>query len=121
MQAKSIFRISLFMAVVTGSLFLYSCKREFDEPPTFIDPNITPTMTIAQLKAMHITGQVETLTSGIIEGIVNADDKSGNYYKQISIQDASGGITIRMDGLNLHANYPVGRKVYVNLAGLFCL
>ena len=107
------------MAVVTGSLLLSSCKREFDEPPTFIDPNITPTMTIAQLKAMHITGQVETLTSGIIEGIVNADDKSGNYYKQISIQDASGGITIRMDGLNLHANYPVGRKVYVNLAGLF--
>ncbi|HEX5651770.1 MAG TPA: DUF5689 domain-containing protein [Chitinophagaceae bacterium] len=119
MQTTSITRFIFFLAVLTGSLVLSSCKREFDEPPQFIDPNLSPTMTIAQLKALHVSGQVETLPDGIIEGIVNADDKSGNYYKQISIQDASGGITIRMDGLNLHANYPVGRKVYVKLGGLY--
>ena len=54
-----------------------------------------------------------------ISGIVNADDRSGNYYKQISIQDTSGGITIRMDGNNLYTDYPVGRRVYVKLKGLF--
>ncbi|HEY6506014.1 MAG TPA: DUF5689 domain-containing protein [Chitinophagaceae bacterium] len=119
MQTRSNLRLSMLMMLLTGTLFISSCEREFDEPPLYIDPNLTPTMTIAQLKAMHVGGQVETLPDGIIEGVVNADDKSGNFYKQISIQDASGGITIRMDGLNLYANYPVGRKVYVKLNGLY--
>ncbi|UEG48578.1 DUF5689 domain-containing protein [Ferruginibacter lapsinanis] len=97
-----------------------SCKKKFDEPPVFQEPLITVTKTIAQIKALHVSNQIEAFTDDdVISGIVNADDKSGNYYKQISIQDETGGITIRLDGTNLYANYPIGRKIYIKLKGLF--
>jgi len=35
------------------------------------------------------------------------------------VQDSTGGITIRMDGIQLNANFPVGRKLAVNLKGLW--
>jgi hypothetical protein len=31
----------------------------------------------------------------IISGIVNADDKDGNFYKVITLQDSTGGIQIK--------------------------
>ncbi|MEP6555064.1 MAG: DUF5689 domain-containing protein, partial [Ferruginibacter sp.] len=121
MQPKKMsFWLGCFVAILTSVLFISSCSKKFDEPPIFQAPNITANKTIAALKAAHVNGQVESLTDDlIIEGIVNADDRSGNYYKQISIQDATGGITIRLDGTNLYSTYPVGRKIYIKLKGLF--
>lgn len=120
MRTKSLFFLGNVMAILATCIILSSCDREFDAPPDYVDPNLTPTMTIAELKAAHVAGQVESLTEDdIIAGIVVADDKSGNFYKQICIQDATGGITIRMDGLNLYADYPVGRRIYIKLKGLF--
>ncbi|MCP9750863.1 DUF5689 domain-containing protein [Ferruginibacter sp. HRS2-29] len=108
------------IAIMISALTFTSCEKDFDNPPLYEEPNIVPNKTIAALKAMHISGQVETITDDIIiAGVVNADDKSGNYYKQISIQDSTGGITIRLDGNNLYTSYPVGRKVYIKLKGLY--
>lgn len=120
MQSKKMFFWMSCIVVIASTLFISSCSKKFDEPPLFQEPNITANKTIAALKAMHVTGQVEAITDDfVIAGIVNADDKSGNYYKQISIQDSTGGITIRLDGTNLYSTYPVGRKVYIKLKGLF--
>ena len=108
------------MALVSSALIFTGCKKEFDEPPAYMEPDITANTTIAQLKAMHTLGQVEAITQDIIiMGIVNADDRSGNYYKQISIQDSTGGITVRLDGTNLYTNYPVGRKIWIKMNGLY--
>jgi hypothetical protein len=119
MRTKSLFLLGNVMAILATCVILSSCDREFDAPGDYVDPNLTPTKTIAALKAAHVAGQVETLGDDIIAGIVVADDKSGNFYKQICIQDASGGITVRLDGLNLYANYPVGRKIYIKTKGLY--
>ncbi|MES2429476.1 MAG: DUF5689 domain-containing protein [Bacteroidota bacterium] len=109
---------ALITLLVIGAIS--SCKKDFDEPPSFQEPLITVTKTIAQIKALHVSGQIEAFTEDdVISGVVNADDQSGNYYKQISIQDETGGITIRLDATNLYANYPVGRKIYIKLKGLF--
>jgi hypothetical protein len=54
-----------------------------------------------------------------IYGIVTADDRSGNFYKQIVIQDSTGGIVVVIDKTYLYNDYPIGRKVYVNLKGLY--
>jgi Family of unknown function (DUF5689) len=117
---KSIFFTSALMVVAAISVFTLSCNKKFDEPPGYIPPNVTATMTIAELKAMHSSGNVETLTNpDIIEGVVVANDSSGNFYKEIVIQDATGGMTILIDDYNLYTSFPVGRKVYVNLNGLF--
>jgi hypothetical protein len=51
--------------------------------------------------------------------VVSGDDRSGNFYEQIAIQDATGGVLLRLGTYNLFNNYPVGRKVYVKLKGLY--
>lgn len=97
-----------------------SCKKSFDEPPAYVDPNIVANTSIATLKAMHTLGGYEALTTDmIISGVVIADDKSGNLYKEIYIQDATGGLAIEMDGTNLYTQYPVGRKIYIKVKGLY--
>lgn len=109
-----------FMLVLFFGLISQSCvKTEFDEPEfDFTDPDLTVTTTIAALKATHTIGTIEALTDGIISGIVVANDKSGNYYQTLVIADETGGIEIRIDKRSLFNVFPVGRKVFVKLAGL---
>lgn len=112
----------LLSALVLLTLFgtLASCDKNFDEPPGPGDPNITPNMTIAQFKALHTTpGNLTAITQDIIiSGVVVANDKSGNFYKQLFIQDTTGAIQLSLDATNLYTSYPVGRRIYVRANGL---
>ena len=97
-----------------------SCNKKFDVPPVYIPPDITANTTIAALKAMHTFGNPDSIkTDMIIAGVVIANDSSGNFYKQIIIQDATGGIAVSIDDYNLYTSFPIGRKVYVKLSGLY--
>ncbi|HYK45921.1 MAG TPA: DUF5689 domain-containing protein, partial [Parafilimonas sp.] len=101
------------------SIACFACNKKFDSPPPYAPPNLTPTLTIAQLKAQHIFGSYEIIsTDDIIEGVVIANDSSGNFYKQVIIEDTSGGIAINIDDYNLYTSYPEGRRVFVKLKGL---
>ena len=121
---KSVFSIrlsSLFLLMAT-LLTINSCKKKFDEPPAPVDPDLTVTHTIAQLKAMHtVAGALDVInTDMIIAGTVIANDKSGNLYKNIYIQDATGALQLMLDANGLFNQFPVGRKVFVKVKGL-CL
>ena len=99
---------------------LISCNKKFDEPPSYMGPLIKANTSIRTLRAMHFTGDFEKIFDEmIIEGIVIANDSSGNFYKSIVIQDSSGGITIRLDGFGLYNFYPEGMKVFVKLKNLW--
>ena len=68
---------------------------------------------------MHTTGNIEIIsTDDIIEGTVIANDSSGNFYKQIIIEDSTAGIAINIDDYNLYTSYPEGRTVFIKLKGL---
>ncbi len=97
-----------------------SCNKTFDEPPLGADPNVTANLTIKDLKAMYnAIGVFEKINDDkIISGVVIADDRSGNFYKQIIIQDETGGIPVLLDGNNVYTSYPVGRKVFIKVKGL---
>jgi len=108
-----------FLLFVFCYLTLSSCNKKFDEPPVYVPPDLKPTLTIAQLKAMHVTGSYEIIsTDDIIEGVVIANDSSGNFYKQVIIEDSTAGISINIDDYNLYTAYPVGRNVFIKLNGL---
>lgn len=101
-------------------LVIAACNKTFDEPPVYEPAVITPDMTIAELKALHKTGSFEVLTEDkTIGGVVVADDRSGQFYKSIVIQDETGGISIKLDGFELYTEYPIGRLVYVKIKGLY--
>jgi hypothetical protein len=110
----------LFFALTAA--FLYACKKEFDAPPGPQDPDLMATHTIARLKSIHKTsGALDVIdTAAVISGVVIANDKSGNLYKQIYIQDATGAIQLMLDASGLYNSFPVGRKVFVKCKDL-CL
>jgi len=108
-------------------MVISSCvKQKFTNPPdtSQYDPNLAVTTTLRDLSAQASTmnsGQYRTLGDSTIYGIVIADDKTGNFYKQIVIQDSTGGITVTLDKTTLYGDYPIGRKVYIKLKGLILM
>lgn len=100
-----------------------SCvKTEFDQPPVGGDGKDIPTnISIKDLKKLHsnFTGGYRAITEDfVIGGTVVMDDRSGNYYKAIVIQDSTGGIELRFSNGFLYNRYPIGRKIYVRCKGL---
>jgi len=107
------------------SLFLGCVKDQNFSTPTVecVEPEITVTNTLQQVKDMYTFGGATVIdTDVIIEGYVVSSDKSGNIYKTLSIQDKpenpTSAIKISIDETNMYTKYDVGRKIYVKLKGL---
>lgn len=109
------------MLVIFAGMFS-ACKKSFDNPPGPADPAIVANISIKDLKALHTgSGAYTMITSDyVISGVVVADDKSGNLYKQLYIQDETGALQILLDATNLYGTYPVGRRIFIKCNGL-CL
>ena len=105
-----------------------SCMNDFDEPdfkePPFGNNEIgEANMTIAELKAKYAStisasGVKEVTEDIIIEGVVVADDATGNVYKQFIINDETGAIIIGVNDVGLYAMVPVGQRVRIDCKGL---
>ena len=99
-----------------------SCvKEKFSAPPvTNTDPDLTANATIAQLKALYTTNVPVQITQDyIISAIVVGDDHSGNLYKSLAIEDASGGITLSIVGSDLYTTMPIGRRLFIKCKNLY--
>jgi hypothetical protein len=111
-----------FAVLLLSGIFAACVKTEFDEPPVGGDGQDIPTnTTIADLKRLHtnFTGRFRAITEDIvIGGTVVMDDRSGNYYKALVIQDSTGGIEISFGNGFLYNRYPIGRKIYIRCKGL---
>lgn len=106
--------------ILLASLFVISCERKFTDPPPLGEPDVVANISIKDVKTRYTSGAPVAITDdAIIEGVVSCDDKSGNYYQQIAIQDSTGGVLLRLGSFNLFNYYPVGRKVHVKLKGLY--
>ncbi|WP_028891783.1 DUF5689 domain-containing protein [Tenacibaculum sp. 47A_GOM-205m] len=91
-------------------------------------PTIGPDKQYENLKSLNeiiaqYNGDVVEFNDDItISGYVISDDREGNFYKTLVIQDKpenpTVGVEIKIDDANLGARYNVGRKVYVKLKGL---
>jgi DNA/RNA endonuclease YhcR with UshA esterase domain len=113
---KLILLISVFMIGFMGCV-----KDDFDNPQQYGDPNLPVNFTIKQLKQLLINSgdQIYSIDQDlIIAGIITADDKSQNFYKEIVIQDSTAAIGIKIDQNSIYNDYPIGRKVYIKLKGL---
>jgi Family of unknown function (DUF5689) len=118
---KKVFQSALCLFFAINVFSISSCvDDDFDSPPaTGTDPELTANKSIAQIKALFVSGQVLTIDSDyIFEAVVVADDKDGNFYKSIVLQDSTGGINIQIDQSNYYSYYKVGRKVFVKCKGL---
>lgn len=115
------FSSRLLLLLALAATTFTACTKEFDQPPFEELPNITANATIAEIAARHTIGGADQLIddSLIISGIVVADDRSGNFFEKLIIQDETGGIELRLNTGDLYNNYPVGRRVFVKCKGLY--
>ena len=115
----------LALALITAT----SCMNEFDEPtfdqPPFGNNKIgEANTTIAELKDKYASiissNKYEQVTDEIIiEGVVVANDESGNVYKQFIINDETGAIVIGVNDVGLYAMLPIGQRVRIDCKELY--
>jgi len=113
--------LSALAALLLASGFFACVDTDFDEPPVGdCKVSVTATTTLKELKAMRKSiGIPDAITSDIIvKGTVISDDRPGNFYKTLVIQDGTAGIEVKIDNGFLYQSYPVGREVYVRCKGL---
>lgn len=103
----------VFIAII--SLFcLTSCQEKWGTPEIPPVAEMTPTMTIAQFKALYKgTPLVITDETIILSGQVVSSDKEGNFYRSFYIQDATGGIEVKIGKTGLYNDYRVGQTIYI--------
>jgi len=110
--------------IISGIVSLESCIKDEPDVPVIIVPHagFSSNTSIAQLIAMHTAGGQDTIKIDVIvEGVVVANDESGNFYKQIIIEDDSAGLQIQMElGTlsSLASIYKLGQRVFVKCKGL---
>ena len=97
---NKISKVVTILIVLSGIIFLDGCVKEKFKAPAFVVPHVTfqanQITSIAALRAdfppitTAAAGTVIPIPNNtIIQGIVVADDKSGNYYEEIVIQDTA--------------------------------
>ncbi len=120
---KSIFSLICAGIFLSSTLFISGClKGDFDVPPTNI-PEIKDDQIISFDKMFEklAVGKVTNIGEDkYLEALIVADDKSGNFYKNLILHDTKSdkGITISLDENELNALYPVGQIVFVSLKDL---
>ncbi|MFZ1705751.1 MAG: DUF5689 domain-containing protein [Saprospiraceae bacterium] len=122
------FSIQKFIILLGFSFVMFnisSClKGEFDTPPTITDPDITEEniVTLKEVLDKQILGQLVKLDMDkYVKAVVIADDKSGNIYKTIYVKDENSAyaIGISIEETEIHAHYPVGRRIFIHLKDLY--
>lgn len=105
---------------IATALMLVGCYEDFDIPA--VDPTVTltPTHTIAEFKAMFNErgGAFDITDDIVIAGKVTTSDETGNFYKNMYIQDETAGIELRIGKSGLYNDYKLGQTIYVKANGL---
>jgi len=77
------------------AVLVFSCvKKEFDAPPIATIP-VGNILTIQDLKDTFANQPIKFDDDFSVYGVITADDKSGNLYRNFYLQDETGGILIR--------------------------
>lgn len=113
------------------SILVLSCVLEDDfvVPELVIEePQIEVNTSIAGVKGMY-NGYEPILIGGgnstpmYLEGYVVSSDESGNYYKQLILQDhpanPTAGISVSTEVTALYTFLQPGRKIYMRVDGLY--
>lgn len=110
--------------LMTAMFIMASCTKDYDAPR--LDPPVyegKANITIKELKDMYASVSTPTRIESeyIIKARVTGNDKSGNIYKQLYVEDETGALSIGIDQNSIWATHRVGQEVFINLHQLFML
>ena len=117
------------IALLAGTFTLASCMEgDWDVPEGIPYGNneleTGTTVTIAELQNTYAStissDNYKQITEDLwLRCVINGNDYGDNLYKQISVQDETGGIIIGINGSDQGAFMPVGQKLLISLKGLY--
>ncbi len=115
----------IYLTLVAALFALVSCEEwdqvfttDYGRADVYEPVTMTPNTTIAELKALYKNSPVKIEKDIVIGGQVVSEDRSGNIYKSLYIQDATGGIELKIGKTALYNDYKLGQWVWVKCSGL---
>ena len=123
---------SFIIALLASAFALTACQDgDWDVPegtltePPYGNNSLVAgtTTTIAELQTKYANtiknSSYEPITDDLwLRCVVTGNDIGDNIYKQIAVQDETGGIIIGINGSDQGAFMPVGQKILIKLQGL---
>lgn len=109
----------IYILLIALVIFLTSCFEQEIVPPLTFEGEAN--MKIAELQQLHTlgTGTPTSIdTNAIITGIVISTDEFGSAYRELYIQDETGGICLRFSNTAYFNQYRIGQRVFVIAKGL---
>lgn len=109
--------ISFWVLLLTT---IISCKDPEEIP--LLQYKGEATHTIEALFELHTLGTVPATLiedSIVISGIVTSTDEYGSCYKEIFIQDSTGGISLKTANSAYFNKFRIGQRVFVKCKGLY--
>ena len=79
-------------------------------------------ISVSELKLLYTSGNYTQITDNVyLKAQVTANDKTGNLFKYIYVEDKTGGIRVNIDMTSLYADprFFVGKHVLINLKNLY--
>jgi hypothetical protein len=123
MKKIHIFSLTALAFLASAIIFTACVKKTADIPvdAANYDPGYPAGTrgTIKDIKSKHIGAPVQITEDLVISAIVTADDRGGNFYKNIMIQDSTTGINLLIERSGLYTDFPVGRRIYIKAKGLW--
>lgn len=118
MQIKNILGILIIVGLFSACL-----KKKNDSPEIIAnyDPALTVNFNLGKLNLLTPPegAPIKIDSDWTIVCAVRADDASGNIYNQIIVEDSNGGIALLLNENSLHTRYPIGKKLYLKIKGLY--
>ncbi len=109
--------VSKIALVATLAVWLGACGYDRHKDVDVALPEVVPNALVEVLDGYAEAGVVVE-EEVILVGRVVANDASGNFYREIVVEDSSGGVRIAIGGWDIAALYPLGVEVAVYAQGL---
>lgn len=104
----------LSIAAVAAAAFLQTGCQKFEPTPPYEPVEMTPTMTIAQFKALYRGVPIQIMDENIIiAGKVTSTDRTGNVYRSLYIEDETAGLEVKIGKTGLYNDYKRGQMIYI--------
>ena len=131
---------SRFTHLIIAAVLVVSCQQEdvFDIPYSLgaeenqmlttllsdVENGTISMISITQLKDLRVSGEAVEITSGLVmKGYVTSSDYTGNFYKEIYVQDdptsPTDAIRLLINLTDSYNMFNLGREIYINLKGLY--
>ena len=121
--------VGLLAAALLAGMSVTSCQDDFSDPAMNIPvATLQPNTSIAEIKAEFwndADNYIDTIRLAaddqhrIIAGRVISSDASGNIYKNLSIQDATGALTLSINANSLYVDYRIGQEIVIDLTDMY--